>query len=1040
MQRLSLIGRTVGNYQILRELGRGGMGVVYLAKDRVLQRRVAVKVLPEHLAEDAVFVKRFLREARAAARLTHPNLVIIHAVGQHEGSYFIEMELVRGWTLAEIIETQGRFGIRHALNITRQAAEALAAAHENGIIHRDIKPQNIAVNAAGRVKVMDFGLAKAVKATTQLTSDGLMLGTPLYMSPEQCQGSAVDARSDIYSLGVTLFEMLAGRSAYDATTPPLSLMYQIVHEPFPNVRDVIADVPAGTAAIVAKMTAKNAEERYASAEEVARECAAELEKVLRSSAGVGQREANLFEKPSGLLKRMLRRKKAIEEFPQASEESQSIHSSEPEDARSQLLHAEVETSPSTEPRSEEKVPSEATAPGMDPPLQDVHVTTTDNVSHASGEEAYQEQGEEEEKQIQGEPEPREEEAPSLVSDNTEKQTTGIRGSFRNPRLVAVALCFLTVVACVAVWALIGAFSGPESIASPMLGGNAQHTGYSDVSGPLTEPEILWETPMEGRDTKIGCQPVVDESGNLFAVMGANRVGWNWAGERLIALRPDGIERWRYEIANPVEQPSLIVPALLPNGLVVAGFRDWHLRAFSQDTGELRWERPRIYAVSCPVVDDRGYIYAVMASDEGLSKLDPETGDAIWTLGALRGHGLSPALSRDERTLYVGGGQDYGELFAVDTAAGSIKWRQSPQSEGRSFKWCVPTVGPDGTIYHQCAKSGDLYAFVDEGGAAREKWRLSLDRPGDAPRRCAVDEDSIYVGTTDPDPLLMAVSPEKEERWRHVFPGAAGVGSPLVTRDAVYTVVAEPEDGALVALDKHDGTELWRKQTAPDGVYALGGPEILYFAANSPSSHPDEAVIMALGSESQDVTAAPDEGGESSVSEQQPLTITADEFPLGVGCEWVYKTDRGFDMVVDIPKTVEHNGETFYQLRFTAESGLSSQYFVRRSDGVYLYYSEDDDLPSVPFKFPMKVGVQMEQRVYTSTTARDKGMPGWQRWQAEREEMLDLPMGKVRAIRYLLGEGDDDFADFWIAPGVGIVKFTSDIDGPMTCELASFTQP
>ena len=260
----SLVGKTVGNYEIQRELGRGGMGVVYKAHEQSLQRVVALKVLLAHLARDTAFVKRFLHEARAVARLNHPNVVTIHTVGQHGGTYYIAMEYVKGRSLAEIIRAEGQIDVRRALDIAAQSAKALAEAHKQGIIHRDIKPHNIMVDEAGLVKVMDFGLARAAQSSTHLTATGAQLGTPRYMSPEQCQGKPLDPRTDVFSLGVTLYEMLAGSPPFDADTP-LALMYQILHEPFPAVQELNADVPAGVAQVLARMTARDPDQRYPSA-------------------------------------------------------------------------------------------------------------------------------------------------------------------------------------------------------------------------------------------------------------------------------------------------------------------------------------------------------------------------------------------------------------------------------------------------------------------------------------------------------------------------------------------------------------------------------------------------------------------------------------------------------------------------------------------------------------------------------------------------------------------------------------------------------
>jgi formylglycine-generating enzyme required for sulfatase activity/predicted Ser/Thr protein kinase len=263
----SLVGKVVGSFEILREVGRGGMGIVYKAHEQSLQRVVALKVLPQHLAQDPAFVHRFMREARAAAQLNHPNIVTIHAVGEDAGLYYIAMEYVKGQSLKELICRQGRLKTDHALHIARHIADALAEAHAHGVIHRDIKPQNIMLDRVGRVKVMDFGLAKVVKATTDLTQTGSVMGTPIYMSPEQIQGREVEGRTDIYSLGVVLYEMLTGAVPFEADTP-LALMYQIVQQPLGDPRKRNPAVPAEVVELIDRMTAKSPEHRFRSSAEL----------------------------------------------------------------------------------------------------------------------------------------------------------------------------------------------------------------------------------------------------------------------------------------------------------------------------------------------------------------------------------------------------------------------------------------------------------------------------------------------------------------------------------------------------------------------------------------------------------------------------------------------------------------------------------------------------------------------------------------------------------------------------------------------------
>ncbi|MCE7960468.1 MAG: serine/threonine protein kinase, partial [Acidobacteria bacterium ACB2] len=230
-----LIGRSVSHYRVEAVLGRGGMGTVYLATDTRLARTVALKLLPSDAASPARR-QRFLREAQAASALDHPGIVTVHDVGNDLGSDFIVMEHVKGRTLREVIQS-GPVAVADALSWVRQAAAALAAAHRAGIVHRDLKPQNLMLTADGRLKVLDFGLASveyaeagsAETTAERLTSSGAVLGTPGYMSPEQAEGRPVDARTDVFALGVVLYELLTGRAPFRGASAP-AVLYAIVHQ------------------------------------------------------------------------------------------------------------------------------------------------------------------------------------------------------------------------------------------------------------------------------------------------------------------------------------------------------------------------------------------------------------------------------------------------------------------------------------------------------------------------------------------------------------------------------------------------------------------------------------------------------------------------------------------------------------------------------------------------------------------------------------------------------------------------------------------
>jgi serine/threonine protein kinase/regulator of sirC expression with transglutaminase-like and TPR domain len=254
-----MIGRLISHYKILDKLGEGGMGVVYKAKDTRLNRTVALKLLPTELTADAEIKKRFIHEARAASALNHPSITIIYDIGESEEGTFIAMECIEGVNLAERIRS-GILAVEEALDITIQVAEALHEAHEKGIVHRDVKCENIILSGTGRVKIIDFGVAKLLGGTEQ-TEVGLRIGTMAYMSPEQIWGKEIDHRTDIWSLGVVLYEMLTGERPFQGDYEE-SLIYSILNTDPKPVSAMRPDVPETVEYILQKALAKESHDRY----------------------------------------------------------------------------------------------------------------------------------------------------------------------------------------------------------------------------------------------------------------------------------------------------------------------------------------------------------------------------------------------------------------------------------------------------------------------------------------------------------------------------------------------------------------------------------------------------------------------------------------------------------------------------------------------------------------------------------------------------------------------------------------------------------
>ena len=268
----------VGRYELEELVGEGGMSSVYRAYDTVLERRVAIKVLHEHFSRDPEYVERFRREARAIARLAHPNVVTVIDRGEWEGRQFIVFEHVAGENLKSVIERVGPLPVDKAVGLACQIGRALAFAHQLGIVHRDVKPHNVLIDGTGTAKVTDFGIARALDTDDALTATGTVLGTGQYLSPEQANGERGDERSDQYSLGVVAYELLTGEPPYTGDNL-MAVAMRHVRDPVPSVRDRRPDVPGRVDAIVAKAMAKRPEDRFPSMEALTaalESCLAEL--------------------------------------------------------------------------------------------------------------------------------------------------------------------------------------------------------------------------------------------------------------------------------------------------------------------------------------------------------------------------------------------------------------------------------------------------------------------------------------------------------------------------------------------------------------------------------------------------------------------------------------------------------------------------------------------------------------------------------------------------------------------------------------------
>ena len=259
-----------GHYEVTAELGRGGMGVVYKGWEPSLNRQVAIKCLGEHLLNDEDLVERFTREAKATAALNNPNVIQIYFIGKEKDVPFFAMEYIEGQSLDDILKGGNSLSVKHAKNLLKQACLGLAAAHKKDLVHRDIKPANLMLTTDGTLKIVDFGIARTREYGDKLTNTGEFVGTPGYLSPEVCIGQEVDQRSDIFSLGIVFYEMLAGKVPFENDSP-LGLMLEVVQSDIPDIRELNKKVDKKTSFILNKMIAKSPDERYQSCEDVIRD-------------------------------------------------------------------------------------------------------------------------------------------------------------------------------------------------------------------------------------------------------------------------------------------------------------------------------------------------------------------------------------------------------------------------------------------------------------------------------------------------------------------------------------------------------------------------------------------------------------------------------------------------------------------------------------------------------------------------------------------------------------------------------------------------
>jgi predicted Ser/Thr protein kinase len=271
-------------YELEEVVGHGGMSTVFKAHDSLLERNVALKVLHQQYNEDEDFVERFKREARSVAQLQHPNIVTVIDRGEEAGRQYIVFEFIDGENLKELVVRKGRLGLRDALEIALEVARGLAFAHDHGLVHRDVKPQNVLLNGDGRAKVTDFGIARSLDVDHGVTQTGTILGTSNYIAPEQASGQLVDAQTDVYSLGIVLYEMLTGELPFPGESF-VAVAMKHIQEPSPNVLDVRGDLPLRVAEMIDRALEKDPEHRFPTMDAFAAEIEANLDELDRGEDG-----------------------------------------------------------------------------------------------------------------------------------------------------------------------------------------------------------------------------------------------------------------------------------------------------------------------------------------------------------------------------------------------------------------------------------------------------------------------------------------------------------------------------------------------------------------------------------------------------------------------------------------------------------------------------------------------------------------------------------------------------------------------------------
>lgn len=722
----SLIGRTLGPYEILEQLGAGGMATIYKAHHAVMGRYVAIKVLPHNLAHDETIRARFRREVKTIARLEHRYILPVYDVGEYDGVIFMVMRYIEGGTLSDLIG-RGPLPAERVVEIIGQVGEALAYAHRQGVIHRDIKPQNILIDRDGNALLSDFGIAKVIiEGTMHLTGEGTLLGTPYYMAPEQVSGQPIDGRADIYSLGVVLYEAFTGRRPFTADTP-LSIALMHLYNPLRPPRQINPAIPEAIERVILKALEKDPDARYQTADEMVDNLRAALDQTSPQPTLIAApRAETAAAAPQAVYPQSIPQPTIV--HPQTAQQPTIVH---PQTAQSAALPAAQRRRPAPwiiaggvaaavliallllvvlpKNTGDSSIVLEATATAPAP-------------TAAAGQPALE---------------------------NT--ATTAPRTA--EPGVAPTAEPTATLLPTGPVGRETWRFQAGKAINTiPAYSGGTIYFGSEDgriyaVDSASGQAKWTFET-----QDAVYSSPVV-AGGVVYA--------GSWDSYLYALDATSGAELWKYKTGARIWG----APAAAGDTVYV-GSDDYALHAIDAGSGELRWTFQTEDGITSSVAVAGDTVY--VGGNRSLYAVDAASGELRWAFETGDAVRSRPAVVNG--VLYVG--CDNGALYALDAATGQERWRF--QTGDRV--WSAPAI--DGGLVYVGSWDRHIYAVDIQTG--EERWRVeTADKVASSP---AIADGVLYIGG-DAGLLYALDSASGEQRW--TFAAAGFVGSPIIVDGTIY---------------------------------------------------------------------------------------------------------------------------------------------------------------------------------------------------------------------------------------------------------------